>query len=414
MACFACFFANAPIVWFITFSVCFCLHFCLALDSKSSIGCPPHSTSYPVRNYQGEKFLVLKRQYFTPIDGNGNPKQSQPTYGLPPLLGLPLPNQNQTMHGNNLQQPLGPGVNMNNAPQGYHPTSQLTNSNYSRRQNSQSQMQPLYGSQFSLSSNYMDPYSSNSNGNPTTAPYPPPTNQNNPPGSTPNFYPASHFSQQQQHKISPPQHLPLQNINMQQPIYGSSSDFPPEYGLPTVPLSNANALLTSPPRRYVSPQNSYGSNTRGSPSSRAPPPYRPPPPAARFVTATSPSGGMHNFSSSSPGGISRRSSMTAVGGIPYHRTHSVPGTTVGMGGGPTSYYSTASTQNINSLMDPLGPGMFQSHRSASGFVLNIFYYPFFNFVLGGCVSLCRCQALLSSAWSKYRNGCCSCTIFCRV
>jgi hypothetical protein len=198
----------------------------------------------------------------------------------------------------------------------------------------------------------MDPY--NNNNTQMITPTSPPSNSN--------FYPASHYQQPQQHNKVP--HLPLQNINMQQhqqPIYGSTSNFPPEYGLPTLPVGNNNSV--TPPRRYISPQNSYGS-IGGSPSSRGaiPPPYRPPPPAGRF--ASSPTG--PNFPQGVPG-ISRRSSMTAVsGGLPYHRTHSVPS------GGPGSYYSTSSTQNINALMDPSAPGMFQYHRSASGFVLNFF------------------------------------------
>ncbi|XP_021950465.1 uncharacterized protein LOC110847777 isoform X2 [Folsomia candida] len=293
-----------------------------------------------VKVENGEKFLVLKRQYFqTPTDVNGNPKQS--AYGGPPGSGGLA---STTMYGS------GGNINAhgyNNQQQAY---STPSNVNHLRRQNSQSQ---LYGSQFSLSSNY-DTYGISNSVN--TSHYQHHNASGLPSSATAaNFYPASHYSQPPAPTAqikSPPQQLPLQNINtQQQPIYGSASDFPPEYGLPTLPNSNT---VTSP-RRFVSPQNSYGSsNSGGSSSSRAPPPYRPPPPAGRFTTSP-PNSGL-------PHGISRRSSMTAVGGVvPYQRTHSVPGT--GMGG-PASYYSTSSTQNINALMEP-SVGMYQYHRSAS-------------------------------------------------
>ncbi|CAL8148375.1 unnamed protein product [Orchesella dallaii] len=121
-----------------------------------------------VKVENGEKFLVLKRQYFPPIDGNGNSSSSglptlnssysnnqysQPTYGHTSYASSGYNQQNYNTTSPTSQYP----ANMNSGgglpPYGYPPP--VTNN--LRRQNSQSQ---LHGSLYSLNSNYADPYSS--------------------------------------------------------------------------------------------------------------------------------------------------------------------------------------------------------------------------------------------------------------
>jgi hypothetical protein len=279
----------------------------------------------------------------------------------------------------------------------------INNTNHLRRQNSQPH---LYGSHFSLNSNYADPYGA-AQPPPTLPPQPVHYHQHSltstsstGAGGTANFYPASHYSQSNPSLYSPPNsnsnanthpnsyNSQQQNQTMSQTAqqyqqaqnnannnsFGNSPDYPPEFGLPTVPLSVGGGGVSSPPRRFTSPPNPYGNNS-GSPSSRAPPPYRPPPPAGRF--ATSPTGPPPPPVSSNPHAILRRSSMSSSSiGVPYHRTNSVPGSA---GPGPGSYYSTSSSQNINIPKQDVSPqGMFQYQRSLSGFCT---YFLAFCYVL---------------------------------
>ncbi|OXA44956.1 uncharacterized protein LOC118437964 [Folsomia candida] len=203
-----------------------------------------------VKVENGEKFLVLKRQYFQPTtDVNGNPKQSTYGYG-PPSSG-----------GGSTTAMYGSGGNINAQVYNQQPYSAPNNANQLiRRQNSQSQ---LYGSQFSLSSNYMDPYN---NGPANTSQYP--AHHNAASSATPaNFYPASHYSQppaptlSQAHK-SPQQQLPLQNISMQQqPIYGSATDFPPEWSSYCSKYSDISPTKICQSTEFIWEQQQWGKGT---------------------------------------------------------------------------------------------------------------------------------------------------------
>lgn len=226
--------------------------------------------------FKGEKFLVLKRQYFHPIDGNGNGRpvsgisnsysQQLPPYNSPPYSSPPNPYNN----------PYPPPVR--NDPvqlQQQHslsrPTLQRT---LSQQSYSMSQSQ-LYGSAFSLSSvsNYGDPYYGNplaSNNNNTYSNSIPtyPSNVNIPPPAYPP--PPVSYPAQQQGAIIP--------------------DYNNDYGLPPVP-SNPMA----PPRRYPTSPPSLTSSLSSTslnminpvrmPPPYRPPPYRPPPPGPRYPSS---------------------------------------------------------------------------------------------------------------------------------
>ncbi|ODM89844.1 Ankyrin repeat domain-containing protein SOWAHC [Orchesella cincta] len=327
-----------------------------------------------VKVENGEKFLVLKRQYFPPIDGNGNgsssglpavnssysnTQYSQPTYGQTSYStsGYNHNNQNYTPTSPTSQYP----ANMNSGgglpPYGYPPP--VTNN--LRRQNSQSQ---IHGSLYSLNSNYADPYSSqqfSSNMPLQQSQYYHQQQQqmsglgHSHGGST--FSLASQYTTASSAGVPPYHHQPQSS----QPIYHQQQQL--EYGLPAVPLTNAKQ---QPPHRHISPQNSGGSGSSSSAALRAPPPYRPPPPAANFGSPTGPPPppptGFHNQQQQHMRRSSlSSSSMTSVNNVRFNRSPSVPG--------PVSQFTTGSTQNINSAHHPESyanpPVAFQYQRSVS-------------------------------------------------
>ncbi|CAG7734514.1 unnamed protein product [Allacma fusca] len=220
-----------------------------------------------VKTENGEKFLVLKRQYFHPIDGNGN--------GLPSVP--PAFNQGQQAHSRSNFPSNHSQMVPNQIPYGGIPSGRISVSNLdpalpppphpplqrSMSQKSLSQSH-LYGSAYSLgssNSNYNDPYLNY--GNPI---YPPPPA---PPSIVGSNYSSS---------IPPSPYASNIQINYNPPM---NSEYQMDYGLPPPPMN----LLASP-RRYPSPPSSSSLSSSGSSAARLPPPYRPPPPAARFSTGS--------------------------------------------------------------------------------------------------------------------------------
>ena len=229
---------------------------------------------------QGEKFLVLKRQYFHPIDGNGNGRPVAATPGFPSHYSSPPTPlaYNSPPYNNPPSNIYGgyppPPVRNDPVPSHYNNTMSRPTLQRSLSQQSYSMSQShLYGSAFSLSSvsNYGggDPYSN------------PPVHANN------NYSAAMQAAYPSNINIPPPYPNPPMSYNPppppSQPTSSSVPDY--DYGLPPIP-SNPMA----PPRRYPTSSLSTSSLSLNSSmsASRLPPPYRPPPPTrpiARFPSS---------------------------------------------------------------------------------------------------------------------------------
>jgi len=240
-------------------------------------------------------------------------------------------NYNHGLPKNQQQLPAPPNYPSPPNPYAASPMQNFSNPQMAQRRHSQSQM---YGSLASLISNnnYADVTVQNN-----TIPYP--FAVGNQVNSGQNINQNQRSSNYANYPTSPNQgfsaatpaskYLPPSPSNT---TYGS----PLEYGLPSGPTQIQHL---GSPRRFVSPQNSNGSNS-GSPL-RAPPPYRPPPPAAYGGSPTSlPMKGTS---------VSRRSSVSG-------------GTSSAMMYGQSRPYFPSVSHSGDS-----SSGLFQHQRSVSGF-----------------------------------------------